>query len=146
MAETAFAMIFLLLLLSMMIDIGRGMFTWLALQNAAAEGAYYAANFSHPNNVGTVGGTNPDRVIYRTQHESPSVLLDWTRPGVDVGVSWNPTFTPPARPEPGTRVMVMITYPFDFIGPLPAIFGVDQINIRAEATQVILNASDLPLD
>jgi len=143
-AETALVTVVLLLLLSMIIDFGRGMFTWLAMQNAAAEGAYYAANFSHPSQVGTVGGSNPDTVIYRTQHESPSVLLDWTDPDVDVSVSWNPPVTLPDRPVPGSRVMVVITYPFDFIGPLPGIFGLNQIDIRAEATQVILNDSDLP--
>ncbi len=144
-AETAVVMMFLIMLLSMIVDFGRAMFTYLAMQNAAAEGAYYAANFSHPDNVGVVDGTNPNRVIYRTQHESPSELLDWSEPGVDVQVSWQPPFTPPGRPVPGTRVTVAVIYPFDFIGPLPGIFGVNSIMLRAEATQVVLNDSDLPM-
>lgn len=139
-AETALVMVFLLLLLSAIVDFGRAMFTWLAMQNAAAEGALYAANFSDPTRVGTVGTTDPETVIYRTQHESPdsASLLDWTTPGVGVSVTYDPVVTEP-RPQPGTRVTVAITYPLEFIGPLPGLFGLSQMTLYAEATNVVLN-------
>lgn len=134
-AETALIMIFLLLLLSVIIDGGRMIFTWLAMQNAAGEGSYYATSFDA---VGSIGGSDPNTIIYRTQNESPSVLLNWTEPGVTVSV----TYVPNRFPQPqraGDLVTVSITYPFEMIGPIPGILGFPtEIPISANATQVVL--------
>lgn len=133
--ETALVIVVLILMLSIVVDAGRMMFTWLALQNAVAEGSYYATTFE---DVGTVGTSDPDTIIYRTQHESPSVLLDWTKPGVNVTVNYTPNrFPQPQRA--GDLVKVTITYPFDLIGPLPGLLGFPTpLPIRAAATQVVL--------
>lgn len=134
-AETAIVTVFLLLLLTVVVDLGRMMFTYLAMQNAAAEGAYYATTFE---TIGSVGTNDKDTIIFRTQHESPSVLLDWTEPGVNVTVTYNPNrFPQPQRA--GDFVVVRITYPFKFIGPVPGLLGFPaQIPISATATQVVL--------
>lgn len=133
-AETALVMVILLLLLSVIVDGGRMMFTWLAMQNAAAEGAYYATTFP---DEGTVGTNNPNTIIYRTQNESPSTLLDWNKPGTNVTVTYVPDRG--GLPLAGDFVTVNISYPFDMIGPIPGLLGFPtQINIVAEATQVVL--------
>jgi hypothetical protein len=134
-AETALVMVILLLLLSVIVDGGRMMFTWLAMQNAAAEGAYYGTTF---DDVGSVGTSDPNTIIYRTQHESPSVLLDWTKPGTTVSVEYFPDRSP-NPPLAGDFITVGIAYPFDMIGPIPGMLGFPtQIFIGAEATQVVL--------
>lgn len=133
-AETALVMVILLLLLSVIVDGGRMMFTWLAMQNAAAEGAYYATTFP---DEGTVGTTNPDTIIYRTQNESPSALLDWNKPGTNVTVTYTPDRG--GLPLAGDFVTINISYPFDMIGPIPGILGFPaQIYLGAEASQVVL--------
>ena len=141
-AETALVMVVLLLLLSGIVDFGRAMYTWLAMQNAAAEGAFYGANISDPDRIGTIGTTDKDTVIYRTQHEmADSEILDWSQPGVGVFVTYFPD-PGSARPEPGTRVTVGITYPLEFIGPLPGLFGLSEMTLYAEAINVVLNDND----
>lgn len=133
MAETAIVLVFLLLLLSVVVDAGRIMFTWLAMQNAAAEGAYYATTFRH---VGTTNGTDPDTIAYRAQNESPSVLLDWNKPGTTIAVTYLPTRSTQLA---GDFVTVTVTYPFEMVGPLPGLLGFpENIPISASATQVVL--------
>lgn len=141
-AETALIMVILLLLLSGIVDFGRAMYTWLAMQNAAAEGAFYGANISDPDRIGTVGTTDRNTVIYRTQHEmADSEILDWSQPGVDVTVTYSPD-PGNTRPEPGTRVIVGVSYPLEFIGPLPGLFGISEMTLYAEAINVVLNDNE----
>lgn len=141
-AETALVLVILLLLLGGIVEFGRAMYTWLAMQNAAAEGAFYGANISDPDRIGTVGTTDKDTVIYRTQHEmADSEILDWSQPGVDVTVTYSPD-PGTSRPEPGTRVIVGISYPLEFIGPLPGLFGMSEMTLYAEAINVVLNDNE----
>jgi hypothetical protein len=135
--ETALVTLILMLLLTITVDLGRAMFTWLAMHNAASEGAYYASAF--PNFRGTVGTTDKDTIIYRVQHESPSELLDWTIPGVGVEITFEDN---DGEADPGTLVTVGISYPFEFIGPVPGLFGINELTIYAEATQVVLTNLD----
>lgn len=135
--ETALVTLILLMLLTITVDLGRALFTWLAMHNAASEGAYYASAF--PNYRGTVGTTDKNTIIYRTQHESPSELLDWTIPGVDVTIIFEDTH---GEADPGTLVTVGISYPFTFIGPVPGLFGIEEITLYAEANQVVLTNLD----
>lgn len=134
MTELALAMIVIILLLSMVLDLGRAFFTYIALQNAAAEGAYYGSAF--PENVGTVGTTNKDTIIYRAQNESPLTqqLINWQNAQVEV------TY-PAGPPRTGEPIEVAITYNFPFVGPIPHFFGVQSINLYARARQTIISST-----
>lgn len=148
MVETAFVMIILLLLLSVIIDLGRAFFTYLALQNAAGEGAYYAAkdpvsvdnsadNPNYPDNA------DPNNITFRVKHESPdSPLIDWDTEDVEVIVRfWCPP-TPvdienPTQEElnserqrtnitvpSGAFTVVRVKYQFETIGPVAGMLAV----------------------
>ena len=148
MVETAFVMIILLLLLSIIIDLGRAFFTYLALQNAAAEGAYYAAKDRDPNNI-----------RFRIRHESPdspdiegAPLMDWEAlEDDDIEISFYCSngdernyITVPS----GAFVEVNVSYQFETIGPvagmlafvLPDTFSDwdGTFPLRAETKQIVL--------
>lgn len=140
--ETALVLIILLMFLGGVIDLGRAYFTYLALHNAAAEGAYYGSAF--PLAVGTVGGNDSDTIIYRAQNESPSYLVNWDASTVDVfyqcpdGSIRDPDNGNPPPPT-GALIVVQVIYPFEMIGPLPNLMGwTGPLNLKAEARQIIL--------
>lgn len=135
MVEAAISLIFLLIMLSALVDFGRLFFTYLALNNAAAEGAYYGTTF--PMNEDAADSDDPNNIIYRTQNEVPSdlnQLIDWSDATILV------EFESPVVPRVvGSDLTVRIIYPFRMIGPLPGLIGWNgQFNIQATATQTIL--------
>lgn len=135
MVEAAISLIFLLLMLSALVDFGRLFFTYLAMNNAAAEGAYYGTAF--PLRVNSGNSPDPDNIIYRTRNEVPddvTQLIDWSQ--ATIRVEYGSTVTPPPV---GSALTVRVIYPFRMIGPLPGLIGWNgQFNIQAAATQTIL--------
>jgi hypothetical protein len=160
MVETAFVMIILLVLLSLIIDLGRAFFTYLALQNAAAEGAYYAAK--EPASVDNSNNPDPHNITFRVKHESPdSPLLDWNTTDVEVDVTYwcspapvdieNPTDEELERQRSntsapsGSLVVVRVSYPYEPIGPVAGMLALllpDALDgtfwLRAETKQIVL--------
>jgi hypothetical protein len=76
MVEMALMMTILLVVLSAVLDLGRGFFSFIAIQNAAAEGALYAAINPRCRVPSMMGCTDPNNVVFRTRHESPDGLVD----------------------------------------------------------------------
>src|SRR3972149_7691537 len=71
--EFALMLPFLLLMLMGTLDVGRLYFAYVAIQNAAGEGALYAA--IHPNCIHASDGpdcADPNNAEYRARHESPA--------------------------------------------------------------------------
>jgi flagellar basal body-associated protein FliL len=144
MVETAFVMIILLVLLSVIIDLGRAFFTYLALQNAVAEGAYYATK-----------DPEPDKIKFRVKHESPdspniagSPLLNWENiEDDDIEVSF-------LCPNSYVFVVVKVEYPFETIGPVAGMLALllpdafsdwdGTFTLRAETKQIVLLHNFLP--
>ncbi len=138
--EMAFTVIILVLILSAVVDIGRAFFTYLALHNAAAEGAYYASAF--PLRTDSNAYPDPDNIVYRTRNEVPGQLQQLIRwNAATITVSYSSSQTPPAV---GSAVTVTVVSPFQLIGPLPGLLGWNTtvISLRATATQTILTNQD----
>src|SRR5512134_3593070 len=84
MVEMALMMTILLIVLSAVLDLGRGFFSFIAIQNAAAEGALYAAINPRCRSADVTGCTDPNNVLFRARHESPEGLVDKQRMTVAV--------------------------------------------------------------
>jgi hypothetical protein len=163
MVETAFVMIILLVLLSLIIDLGRAFFTYLALQNAAAEGAYYAAK--EPAFEDNDDNPDPNNIKFRVKHESPdSPLLDWNTTDVEVDVTYwcspapvdieNPTDEELERERSNTSapsgsiVVVRVEYKYEPIGPVAGMLALllpdafsnwdGEFSLIADARQLVL--------
>ena len=133
--ETTFVAMFLVLLMSGVIDLGRCFLAFVSLQNAAGEGAYYAAGF--PQQVDSSDAADPNNIVYRTKHESSNETIDWSQ--ATVSVSYMPDRSPDA-PRVGDTVVVTVQYPLPMIGPLAGLMGWDSsITLTARASQRILS-------
>src|SRR5512147_1783808 len=84
MVEMALMMTILLVVLSAVLDLGRGFFSFIAIQNAAAEGALYAAINPRCRSADVAGCTDPNNVFFRARHESPEGLVDKERMTINV--------------------------------------------------------------
>jgi hypothetical protein len=119
--EAAIFITLLMVVLAGVIDLGRMYYTYLALKDAAAEGAAYGS--MEPSDLAGVDA--------RVRGESPEGLIDWS------GAVVQTTFIGPPCRGGGVRVEVTITYNFitPFIG---AIAGSQSIPLRAEVVNTIL--------
>ena len=143
MVEMALMMVILLTILSGVLDLGRGFFMFIAIQNSAAEGALYAAMnpaCAHSTDAGLNGTTcaNPNNIDYRARHESSDGLVDSTRMAVWVLYSNGTNAYSPSIKE-SDPVTVTVGYAFTMIGPFSGIFPNGQLMFEAHATQNILD-------
>ena len=120
----------LLLLLAGILDLGRAYFTFLALRDAAGEGAYYGSIY--PNWHTAADSSDPNNVEYRVKNSAPSGgLVDWST--VSVGV--NAPDTSPANP-----ITVTATYSYTLVTPfIGAIVGGQTLPLTGSAVAEILS-------
>jgi Flp pilus assembly protein TadG len=141
--EMALMMVILLTLLSGVLDLGRGFFIFIAIQNSAAEGALYAAmNPRCPHADSAAAGfdcTNPNNVDFRAKNESSDGLVDSTRMSVSVLYSNGTSSYSAANIVEGNPITVTIEYRFTMVGPFSGVFPNGQLRFRAHAMQRILD-------
>ncbi len=124
--EMAVMMIVILLILGGVLDFGRMYFTYLALQNAAGEGAAYGA--IHPDWIDSSDNDDPNNVVYRTQNESTGTLIDWSTTVVNVEVP---------NLAGGEPVTVTVSYDYDVITPMVEVITGDMVTLTAVDSQLI---------
>lgn len=127
MVEFAFALSFLMMLLVGIVDVSRGLFTYMALREAAQEGAVYGA-VNPSNNTDIQSRATNSSTLVRNLADDPSASFS-----VDV------TFQG-ARCT-GNGIVVKVTYSnfpitMPFIG---AVLGRQQIPISASVSDVVLS-------
>ena len=122
--EMALAMIFLVWLIAVIIDMGSALFTWIALRDAAQEGALYGSiNPSDTANIKVRVVTSSDRPLDLAQAYSDGTL------------EINPTIGGSACT--GGAITVMVRYQYTPIIPLVSAIW-PTIPIRATVTDTIL--------
>ncbi len=122
--EFAFVATVLLILVVGLLDLGRALFTWMALRDAAQEGASYGSVF--PSATGMI------ETRARDTSKRPVNLADTTLVDVEINLL--------GAACAGNTIEVIVTYPyFELTTPLLAsILGRDTIPIRARVTDTIL--------
>lgn len=122
--EMAISMVILLILVAGVFDVGRAIFTYLSMRDAAQEGAAYAS----------IEPSNCTEIINRTSAN----LEDFTSIDVRVnGKACASATSMDACAGHEARVTVQLNFPMTmpFIG---AIIGTQNINLRATATDTVL--------
>ena len=138
MVEMALSMTMLLVILSAVLDLGRGFFSFIAIQNAAAEGALYAAINPRCRDATMTGCGDPNNVVFRTRHESPDGLVDKQK--MTIGVSCDDgTACGESVLIEGSPITVTVVYQFQMLGPFSSAVPDGQLYLKAHAVQNILD-------
>jgi Flp pilus assembly protein TadG len=128
-AEAALVFIIVILLLAGLVEFGWAYFHYLALQDAAGEGAAYGIMFSGWHD--STDNPDPNNITYRVQNESQSGILDWSTTDVQVDAPFL---------SAGNKITVTVNYTHTLITPLLTFFVDDgQIPLRGRAVQTILS-------
>lgn len=123
--EFAITFLVLVLILSVVVDVGRLYFASVAVREAAEEGALY----------GSTGDFSGIETRVRQSSSSPIDMTDASK----VQVSHSPTTPPPCA---GQSLTVTVTYQFDFIMPLIApIIGSNTLPLSHSAVTTVLQSS-----
>ena len=138
MVEMALMMTILLVMLSAVLDLGRGFFSFIAIQNAAAEGALYAAINPRCLDASVSGCSNPNNVVFRTRNESPDGLVDKQKMAISVSCDDGAVCGTGALIE-GRPITVTVIYQFKLLGPFSVMTPDGQLYFKAHAVQNILN-------
>jgi hypothetical protein len=131
--EFALVMVFFLVILLGVIDLGRLWFTVVAVEHAAAEGSLFG--LAHPWCITAGAGCeDPNNIEYRLKHESQGDIIDPSK--LTYAVTCDPDCSP------GGIISVEVTYDFDLIAPGLSVFGADSIPIRRVSRQIIAAAPE----
>ncbi len=130
--EFVLGSVILALTVAAIVDLGRAYFVKIAITDAAAEGAMFAAY--SPNclyDTGWASCADPNNVTYRVKHASDSRMVDWN--SVQVA-----TMAGTEGLVAGSNITVTVNYPFTLITPfISGMVGSDILQIRASAVQSI---------
>lgn len=127
-AEATIVIILVLLLLGGLVEFGWGYFRYLAMQDAAGEGAAYGIVYSTWQTP--ADSPDPNNIVYRVQNESSAPILDWSSTNVNVEAPFT---------TPGNLITVTVTFEHELITPILSRMVSDgTITLRAQAVQTIL--------
>jgi Flp pilus assembly protein TadG len=123
--EFTFMSMILMVLLMGILDLGRVYFTFLALQDAAGEGANYGSVY--PTRV---SGTDANNITYRVRHSAPS--------GLSVDLQNAVVTVQTTGATPGSQITVTVTAEYKIVTPfVGALVGGQTIPLSARSVAVI---------
>lgn len=128
--EMAISMVFLLMIMSGLFDLGRMYYIFVALEDAAGEAALFLAmNPTCENSASATECADPNNAVWRATNSSTG-QLDWNLATVDTTVY---------GASAGEPVIVSITFNYQLLSPfIPQITGVNPLPLTASASQIII--------
>jgi hypothetical protein len=140
--EFAVTAIIILLLLTAIVDFGRILFTYVALRDAAQEGAVYGSMC--PIDAGVIAFRARSASNTPVNMNDPNILVDCLYMGDENDPSDDRACGSYPRPAPGTSIQVTVRYPnFQLAMPfLGGFLGTQSFNLRATVKDTILR--DIP--
>ncbi len=119
----------IMILMLGMLDLGRAFFTFLAMQDAAGEGASFAA--VHPTWRTSADQADPNNVTYRVRNSAPTgTLVDMSTAAV--------TVTDDGTPAISELITVTLTANYQLVTPfVGALVGSQNLSLTARSVAVI---------
>jgi hypothetical protein len=131
----------LAVLLMGVLDLGRAYFTYLALKDAAAEGAYFGSVYPQCVDEDGIADDSPacagsNNIPYRVMNTAPTGgLVDWT--GATVAIE------PPLPLEAGEVISVSVAAQYQLLTPfLGAFVNTQTLTLTATSSAVIVRVQD----
>jgi uncharacterized repeat protein (TIGR01451 family) len=139
--EFALVLPILLVFFAAAADLGRMFYTFVAIQNAAKEGALYGARYPLCDAASSLC-PDPDNVTWRVQEESPTLREDDGTPVDPVVRCVAPSGV--ARTDfrqcvPGDTYVVGVHYQFNLITPILSSMLGDGVSLNTQSTAVVVN-------
>jgi len=133
--EFALMMVVLLIMLMGTLDVGRMYFAYVAIHNAAGEGALYAA--INPRCVHAGDGpecADPDNAAYRAAHERSAGGVDWERISVEAAPADRSNLLE------GQPITITVRYEYSILTPFisPLVQG-GKLMLTAHAVQNVID-------
>jgi TadE-like protein len=139
--EFALMLMFLTVLLMGVLDLGRAYFSYLALKDAAQEGAYFGSAFPQcqtlqppPNNSVYQGCNDPNNIPYRVGHSAPQgSLVNFDDPS-----AYHVAVDAPVM-QAGQLLTVTVSYQYKMLTPfVGAIANGQTLTLTARSSAVIV--------
>jgi Flp pilus assembly protein TadG len=131
--EVAIGMIVLMIIFSGLVDFGRAYFAYIAIEDAANEGATFLSIRPNCSVATNEGCDDPNNARYRAAHSS-SGEIDWNKVTISVITR---------KFAVGEPVSVTISYDLPLITPfLPPILGRDSITLTSTASHIIITEKE----
>ena len=135
--EFTLMMSIIMILMLGLLDLGRAFFTFLAMQDAAGEGASFAS--VHPtwvDNVSKPESADPNNVTYRVKNSAPTGTL------VDMNTAIV-TVTDSGSPDIGSLITVTLTANYQLVTPfVGGIIGSQTLPLTVRSVAVITSNAD----
>ncbi len=142
--EFALMLMFLTVLLMGVLDLGRAYFSYLALKDAAQEGAYFGSAFPQCQTPGdnqspNYGCSNPNNIPYRVGHSAPQgSLVNFDDPTA-YHVAVDPPCPPTCGMQAGQLITVTVSYQYKMLTPfVGAIASGQTLTLTARSSAVIV--------
>jgi Flp pilus assembly protein TadG len=144
--EFSLITVFLTILLMGVLDLARAYYSYLALKDAAEEGAYYGSAFPQCvnsrgiNNDSIAGCSDPNNLPYRVRHAAPlGGLISLNDPSTQVTVDLPCGSTLPCNMQSGQVLTVTVQYPYQVLTPFVGTIVNSQIlTLTARSSAVIV--------
>ncbi len=136
--ELALILPVMLLLLAAAIDLGRLFYSYVAVENAAKEGAFFGSRNPLCDDGTNANCQNPNNVIWHVQNEAPNIGSQFTTTVACRDLA-NTLVAPINNCLDGFKYQVTVTYPFRLVTPIIGNLLGDTLTLHSEAQATVVN-------
>jgi len=143
--EFSLSLVFLTVLLISLLDLGRAYFTYLALKDAANEGAYYGSAYPQCVTDNGVDNDSPacagsNTIPYRVRNSAPrGGLVDWNDAAAQITIDLPCGNSHPCVMKGGDVMTVTVAYGYRLLTPFAGILSPSQsLTLTARSAAVIV--------
>jgi hypothetical protein len=132
----------LLLVLAGAADLGRAFYAYVAIENAAKEGAFFGSRAPLCDDGSATGCSNPNNVVWRVRNELTGIRNpDGTEltPTIQCASPVGTVRTDLRNCESGDTYTVGLVYPFHLVTPILGSIVGTPLNLRTTSSAVVLN-------
>jgi hypothetical protein len=137
-AEFALVLPIMLILLAAAIDLGRLFYAYVAVENAAKEGAFFGSRNPLCSGSGNPNCANPNNVVWHVQNEATNIGSQFTT-NVSCLTPAGALVQPINDCLDGYTYRVTVSYPFRLITPILGSIVNQNLNLTSEARATVIS-------
>jgi TadE-like protein. len=128
----------MMLLLAGAIDLGRAFYAYIAVENAAKEGAFFGARSPLCNDNGNMNCDDPNNVVWHVRNEAPNIGGQFAT-AVACRTPGGALVQPINDCLDGYTYQVTVTYPFQLITPILSGIVNKDLALRSESQATVIS-------